>query len=56
MWTRTDEGMPNSGEVVQIITESGMETELRYQDNLWWLPDMSMYVYYVPIFWKRMGS
>lgn len=27
-------------------------TTLKYHRNLWWFPDMSMYVYYSPTHWK----
>lgn len=56
MWYRVDEKTPPEGEIVKIITENGMETELLYEKGLWFVPDRSMYVYYTPLFWKRMGT
>lgn len=60
MWTRLDttdrSTYPPEGEIVKVITASGDERELILQDGLFWLPNMSMYVYFVPEFWKRMGT
>ncbi len=28
-------------------------TTLKRQGNLWWFPDGSMYVYYIPTHWRR---
>lgn len=56
MWNRVDVTTPPEGEVVRVLTETGSETELAFYRGLWYLPDMSMYVYYAPMFWKRMGS
>ena len=56
MWRRLDENPPPEGEVLKIITANGLEAELVFKDNLWWFPDYSMYVYYTPLFWKRMGT
>lgn len=44
------------GVAVRVLTESGMETTLVRQGNLWFLPDMSMYVYYTPIRWHRLDG
>lgn len=30
------------------------EQRLIYHNNLWWHPDMSMYVYYSPTHWKMV--
>ena len=57
MWTRTSDRLPPAGEVVKTISEGGMEQELKYDDSgLWFVPDGSMYIYYTPMFWKRMGT
>ena len=52
-WNRADTELPPEGEKVTVITASGDERELVFQDNLWWLPDLSMYVYFQPVFWKK---
>lgn len=52
-WIRPDRELPTDGEVVDTLDGSGRRAELRYKRGLWWFPDMTMYVYYVPTFWKR---
>lgn len=32
------------------------EQHLRLKDRVWWFPDMSMYVYFVPTHWKPIES
>lgn len=56
MWNQTKHHLPPENEVVKVITESGDEYELVYSSGLWFLPDKSMYVYFVPVYWKRMGT
>lgn len=56
MWYRTSDTPPPRGEVVQTLSEGGQEQELVYRDGLWFLPDLSMYIYETPMFWKRMGA
>lgn len=56
MWHRVGEKAAPQGEIVLALTPGGDVRELRFQDNLWWLPDMSMYVYFTPTHWKRLGS
>ena len=56
MWNRTDTTLPPENEILRVITESGDERELLFYNGLWFLPDKSMYVYFVPVYWKRMGT
>lgn len=57
MWTRVSSKVPSPGEVVKTISPGGMEQELMYDSSgLWFHPDGKMYVYYVPEWWKRMGT
>ncbi len=51
-WTRTSEQRPTEGARCEVITESGDQRTLVFASNLWWLPDMSMYVYFTPEFWR----
>lgn len=53
-WTRTDKQLPPEGVVVETISEGGQQQPLRLQGRLWFLPDGSMYVYYVPTFWRPL--
>jgi hypothetical protein len=53
-WVSCDYQLPPEGEVV--LTKSGdqdpHERPLIRRGTLWYLPDMSMYVYYDPTHWK----
>lgn len=55
-WILTSEQLPEEGIVVdtKIEDEYGIrnEQELIYKDNLWWLLNPSMYVYYQPTHWS----
>lgn len=53
-WYETDEALPADGQRVMTMNSVGHESELVYKSNLWWLPDMSMYVYYSPKMWKEI--
>jgi len=44
---------PPDGEVVDTMDSAGHVQPLKRQRNLFWFPDMSMYVYYVPKFWRK---
>ena len=54
-WVRVDEDLPPDGKTVltKIDDENGERNLalLKFQHNLWWFPDMSMYVYYSPTHW-----
>lgn len=51
-WMRTKDERPPPGVLLTVITGTGLETNLIYSNNLWWLPDRSMYVYYQPVLWR----
>lgn len=55
-WIKTSEATPESGEIVEVITEGGHQTELMYHGPLWFLPDGSMYAYYTPMLWRRKNG
>lgn len=52
-WILTTNSLPKEGEVVQTMSPTGMEQDLKRNGNLWFFPDGSMYVYYTPNWWKR---
>ena len=52
-WISITERMPESGRVVTVLTPGGDVRPLKYGDNLWWLPDGSMYVYFTPTHWTE---
>lgn len=55
-WIRVDNCLPEPGVTVEtkIDDEKGCrnQTTLKLQNNLWWFPDMSMYVYHTPTHWR----
>lgn len=51
-WFTTKETLPIEGIVVQAMDSGGHIQHLVRRGNLWFFPDMSMYVYYVPKFWR----
>lgn len=51
-WTRTSEQLPEEGVEVDAMDSGGHVRRLVYENNLWWFPDRSMYVYFVPGFWR----
>lgn len=56
---QTIESAPEGVEVeTKIDNEQGCrnETTLTRRGNLWWFPDMSMYVYYRPTHWRDKGE
>lgn len=53
-WTRVDQKLPPKGLVVDTISPGGLSSRLKLIDGLWFFEDGSMYVYYVPEFWRRV--
>ena len=55
-WNCTANMKPEDGLVVEtkIDDANGARNEqpLVFKSNLWWFPDMSMYVYYRPTHWR----
>ena len=48
----TKDCLPPEGELVTVLTPGGDVRMLVRDNNLWFLPDMSMYVYFRPVAWK----
>lgn len=51
-WTPIRHGVPEDGAEVEVISPSGDQRRLVYDRGLWWLPDRSMYVYFIPAYWR----
>ena len=51
-WTPTEKTPPPSGVEVDTMDSGGRIQRLVREGNLYWFADKSMYVYYVPKFWK----
>ena len=52
-WNRTADVLPPDGEEV-IVMNGHVETTLKRNGNMWFLPDWSMYVYYTPKVWRPL--
>ena len=56
LWTSCDDRMPPEGVTVmaKIVGGDGDRNEgkLVMKGPMWFLPDMSMYVYYAPTHWR----
>lgn len=59
-WKETKNELPPINELVdtKIDDEKGIRNEgtLRFHDNLWWMSDDKMYVYYTPTHWKTRST
>lgn len=53
-WNHVPDTLPEDGQEVEVVTESGDQRRLVYERRLWWLPDRSMYVYFTPILWRAL--
>lgn len=51
-WTPTDSRLPDEGVTVEAMDSGGHVQPLVRVGGLWFFPDRSMYVYYVPKFWR----
>lgn len=58
-WIKINQQLPPRNTVVmtKIVDENGERNEqplkLGKDNNLWWLADGSMYVYYIPTHWRH---
>lgn len=53
-WTPTYKALPPEGQVVETMDSGGGVQPLKRKGRLWFYPDMSMYVYYTPSFWREL--
>lgn len=51
-WNKTVDIKPDNDRIVETMDCGGHVQNLRFYKNLWFFPDRSMYVYYVPGFWR----
>lgn len=59
LWTRCDDELPPTGLVVDTLSPGGIQQPLKRGGNngaLWFVPDGSTYVYYIPEFWRRLPT
>lgn len=55
-WLQVSNCQPPQDIVIETNTEAGQQQDLVLKDRLWWLSDMSMYVYYQPTMWRRKNG
>lgn len=55
-WFSPKDKLPPHGEVVDTLNSAGQMTQLKRVGNLWFFADGSMYVYYLPTFWRVRRS
>ena len=48
--------LPPDGVEVETVDSGGHHQTLVYSKGLWWFPDRSMYVYYVPQAWRHLTT
>lgn len=57
-WISVQEQLPEEGVIVitKIDDENGVRNiqKLTRKGNMWFLPDLSVYVYYTPTHWKSL--
>jgi hypothetical protein len=51
-WFSPYDKRPPDGVVVDTLNSAGQMSQLVLRGNMWWFADMSMYIYYVPKFWR----
>jgi len=55
-WISVNSLLPASGQEVETKIDDSKGCRnvatLKFKSNLWWFPDMSMYVYYSPTHWR----
>ena len=54
-WTPPSVSLPPESVEVRAMDSGGHVQTLVYANGLWWFPDRSMYVYYVPTFWQPLA-
>ena len=51
-WYNTSEKKPEEKRDIVGMDSGGNERHLKFYKNMFWLPDLSMYVYYTPSKWR----
>jgi hypothetical protein len=54
-WTRTECLLPPEHVEVEVVNGPYVQT-LKRVGRLWFFPDMSMYVYFTPKWWRAVSS
>ena len=51
-WYNTTEKKPEENRLLIVIDSGGQERKLKFYKNMFWLADMSMYIYFTPDKWR----
>lgn len=51
-WIPVTSGLPPENQVVQTISDGGLQQDLKRRGSLYFFPDDSMYVYYRVAYWR----
>lgn len=52
-WIRIEDELPPEGVEVTVITPVGNVRQLVFHRGLFFVPDLSMYVYFTPTHWMK---
>lgn len=52
IWNKLTDKIPEEGKLLDTMSLSGIQQDLCRKGNLFFFPDMSMYVYYTPNLWR----
>lgn len=55
-WKCAYDEPPEEGVEVETKSPGGLVQTLKRKGNLWFFPDMSMYVYYTPVMWRPIHT
>lgn len=53
-WIRTDKALPPDGQVVETISEGGVQQKLRHIGEDWFFPEGDLAVSYNITFWRPL--
>lgn len=51
-FVKTSQRLPQENIAVETMCSQGHIQTLKRKGNMWWFPDESMYVYYIPMYWR----
>lgn len=55
-WKYSYAELPEEGVEVETKSPGGLVQTLKRKGNLWFFPDMSMYVHYMPEYWRPLPT
>lgn len=55
IWKKTNEVLPAEGQLVETMSENGIQQQLKRRGHLWFDDEEKIYVYYTPILWTEIS-